>query len=94
MSRPRLKTYSPINGDCGLEYRGLDMNGEFVVTSSDVCKMSGLAQHRRIGVLASIRDGLRHDQLQAQLSSQGGPLTPAKVGSVWLRAESNAPPVS
>jgi hypothetical protein len=31
MSRPRLKTFSPINGDCGLEYRGLDMNGEFVV---------------------------------------------------------------
>jgi hypothetical protein len=38
MSRPRLKTYSQINGDCGLEYRGLDMNGEFVLTSSDVAK--------------------------------------------------------
>jgi hypothetical protein len=38
MSRPRLKTYSPINGDCGLEHRGLDMNGEIVVTSSDVAK--------------------------------------------------------
>ena len=49
----------------------------------------------RLGVHGlSERDGLRHDQLQAQLSGQGGPLTPAKVGSVWLRAESNAPPVS
>jgi hypothetical protein len=37
----------------------------------------------RLGVHGlSERDGLRHDQLQAQLSSQGGPLTPAKVGSV------------
>jgi hypothetical protein len=40
MSRPRLKTYGPINGDCGLEYRSLNMNGEFVVTNSDVAKLA------------------------------------------------------
>ena len=35
----------------------------------------------RLGVHGlSERDGLRHDQLQAQLSSQGGPLTRPRLG--------------
>lgn len=40
MSRPRHKTHSPVNGDCGLEYRGLDMDGEVVVAGSDAAKLA------------------------------------------------------
>ena len=40
MSRRRLKTHSPVNGDCGQEYRGLGMDGEFTIAGCDAAKFA------------------------------------------------------